>query len=130
MIQEMVITMLKDSKLSDMFWDQVVHTIVHNLNRGMLRSNSDKNPYELWKGILENVKNFRVFGSKCYIKREDVRLEKFESRVDKGILVGYSRKIKAYKCFSPRINRIMESINVRIDDVNVLNLHIIDLDRK
>jgi hypothetical protein len=42
----------------------------------------------------KNVKHFRVFGSKCYIKREDGRLGKFDSRVDKGILVGYSRKKK------------------------------------
>jgi hypothetical protein len=118
-IQEMARTMLKDSKLSDIFWAQAVHTTVHILNRGMLRSNSDKTPYELWKGRLENVKHFRVFGSKCYIKREDGRLGKFDSRVDKGILVGYSRKRKAYKCFSPRLNKIMESINVTIDETDV-----------
>jgi hypothetical protein len=118
-VQEMARTMLKDSKLSDIFWAQAVHTIVHILNRGMLRSNSDKTPYELWKGRLENVNHFRVFGSKCYIKREDGRLGKFDSRVDKGILVGYSRKIKAYKCFSPRLNRIVESINVTIDETDV-----------
>jgi hypothetical protein len=63
----------------------------------MIRSNSDKTPYELWKGRPKNVKNFRVFGRKCYSKREDVRLGKFDSQVDKGILVGYSRKSKAYK---------------------------------
>jgi transposase InsO family protein len=49
-VQEMARTMLKDSKLSDIFWAQAVHTIVHILNKGMLRSNSDKTPYELWKG--------------------------------------------------------------------------------
>jgi hypothetical protein len=112
-------TMLKDSKLSDIFWAQEVHTTVHILNRGMLRSNSDKTPYELWKGRPTNVKHFRVFGRKCYIKREDGRLGKFDSRVDKGILVGYSRKRKAYKCFNPRLNKIMESINVTIDETNV-----------
>jgi hypothetical protein len=37
----------------------------------MIRNNNEKNPYELWKGRLENVKHFRVFGSKFYIKRED-----------------------------------------------------------
>jgi hypothetical protein len=56
-----------------------------------------------------------VFGIKCYIKREDGRIENFDSRVDKGILVGYSRKIKAYKFFSPRLNIIVESIDVTID---------------
>jgi hypothetical protein len=63
----------------------------------MLKSNNDNIPYELWKGIPENVKNFRIFGSKWYIKREDGRPGKFDSLVDKGILVGYSSKRKEYK---------------------------------
>jgi hypothetical protein len=55
----------------------------------MLRKNTDKTPYELWKGRPArkgrptNVKHFRSFGSKCYIKREDGRMGKFESCVDK-----------------------------------------------
>jgi hypothetical protein len=95
------------------------HIVIHILNRGMLRSNNDKNPYELWKGRPTNVKNFRVFGRKCYIKREDDRVGKFDSRVDKGILVGYSRKIKAYKCYNMKLNKIVESINLNIDEEDV-----------
>jgi hypothetical protein len=49
----------------------------------MLRKNTEKTPYELWKGRPANVKNFRVFGRKCYIKREDGRMGKFDCRVDK-----------------------------------------------
>jgi hypothetical protein len=112
--------MLKDSKLGDIFWVQVVHTTIHILNKGMLRSNNDKTPYELWKGRSTNIKHFRVFGRKCYIKREDNKIGKFDSRVDKGILVGYSRKRKAYKCYNLRLNKIVESINVNIDETNVL----------
>jgi hypothetical protein len=61
--------MLKDSNLGDIFWVQAMYTVVHILNRGMLRSHNDKNPYEQWKGRLMNVNHFRVFGRKCYIKR-------------------------------------------------------------
>jgi hypothetical protein len=49
----------------------------------MLRNNTDKTPYKLWKGRPTNVKHFRVFGSKCYIKREDDRMGKFDSPVGK-----------------------------------------------
>jgi predicted nucleotidyltransferase len=89
------------------------------MNRGMLRNNSDKTPYELWKGRPTNAKHFRVFGSKCYIKREDERVGKFDSRVDNDILVGYSRKRKAYKCYNLRLNKIVESINIKIDEADV-----------
>ena len=114
--QEMVQTILMDYKLTDIFWTQVVHTSVHIQNKIMIRNNTDKTPYELWKGRPVNVKHFRVFGSKCYIKREDGKIGKFDSRVDKGILVEYSSKRKTYTCFNIILNRIVESINVKVDE--------------
>jgi hypothetical protein len=115
-VQEMARTMLMDSKLTDIFWTHAMHITVHIQNRLMLRNNTDKTPYDLWKGRPTNVKPFRVFGSKCYIKREDGRMRKFDSRVDKGILVGYSSTRKAYKCYNLRLNKVVESINVTIDE--------------
>jgi transposase InsO family protein len=82
-VHEMDRTMIMDSKLTDLFWTQAVHTSVHIQNRVMLRNNTNKTPYELWKGRPTNVKHFKVFGSKCYIKREDGRMGKFDSRVNK-----------------------------------------------
>jgi len=93
-LQEMVRTMIMDSNLTDVFWAQAVNPAVHIQNRGILISKNDNTPYELWKGRLVNVKNFRVFGRKCYIKGEDDMIKKFDSRVNKGILVGYSTKRK------------------------------------
>jgi transposase InsO family protein len=40
-VEEMAITMLNDSKLSDIFWVQEVHTLVHILNREILKNKSD-----------------------------------------------------------------------------------------
>jgi hypothetical protein len=117
-VQEMARTMIMDSKLMDIFWTQEVNTAVHIQNRVILRNNTDKTPYELWKGRPANVKHFRVFGSKCYIKREDGRMEKFDSRVDKGILVGYSSTRKAYKYYNLILNKFVENINVTIDETS------------
>jgi hypothetical protein len=36
--------------------------------------------------------------------------------MDKGILVGYSSTRKSYKCFNIRLNKVLESINVTIDE--------------
>jgi hypothetical protein len=83
-------TMLKESKLSNIIWAQEMNTTIHILNRGMLKSNNDKTPYELWKGRPRTVKYFRLFGTKFYIKREDDKVGKFDSQVDEGIFVGYS----------------------------------------
>jgi hypothetical protein len=71
---------------------------------------------ELWKGRPLNVNHLRLFGSKCYIKREDGRMGKFDSHVDKGLLVGYSSTRKAYKCYNLRLNKVVENINVTTDE--------------
>jgi hypothetical protein len=115
-VQEMARTILMDSKLIDIFWIQAVHTALHIQNRVMLKNNTDKTLYELWKGRPTNVKHFIFFGSKCYIKREDGRKGKFNSRVDKRILVGYSSKRKSYKCYNLKLKKVVENINITIDE--------------
>jgi hypothetical protein len=62
------------------------------------------------------VKHFRVFESKCYIKREYGRMGKFDSCVDKGVFIGYSSKMKSFKCYNLRLKKVVESINVTIDE--------------
>jgi hypothetical protein len=114
--QEMSRTMLMDSKLTDIFLTHAVHTVFHIQNRVMLINNNDKISYELWKGRPVNVKHFRLFGSKCYIKREDGRMGKFHSRVGR-VLVGYSSTSKACKCYNMRLNKVVKSINVPIDEI-------------
>jgi hypothetical protein len=64
------------------------------------------------------LKHFRFFGRKCYIKREDGRMGKFDFHVDKGVLVGYSSTRKSYKCYNLRLNKVVESINVTIDETS------------
>ena len=93
-----------------------MHTVIHIVNKWLPKSGSDKTPYELWIGRSTNFKHFRVFGSGCYIKRDDRNIGKFDSRVDEGIFVGYSSKIKAYKCYNIRLSKVVESINVNIDE--------------
>ena len=49
-VQEMARTMIMDSKLIDIFWTQEMHTSFHIQNRVMVTNNTNKTPYELWKG--------------------------------------------------------------------------------
>eukprot|EP00253_Pinus_taeda_P014397 PITA_14397 len=66
----------------------------------LLKENRDMTPYELWKGRPTNVKYFRVFGSKCYIKREDQETGKFDSRVDED----YGSKVNEESSSSSKPN--------------------------
>jgi hypothetical protein len=114
-VQEVARTMLNEAKLTDKFWRDAIYTIVHILNRAQLRANHDKT-YELWFGRSTYVKHFIFFGSKCYIKRDEDNIGKFDSRSNEGIFLGYSPNKKAYKCYNLRLHKIVESANVKIDD--------------
>ena len=63
------------------------------------------------------MKYFRVFGSKCYILNDRENLGKFDAKSDEGIFLGYSTTNRAYRVFNKRTKTVMESINVKIDNV-------------
>ena len=108
--------MLNEEKIPDIYWREAVYTTVYVLNKRQLKINNDKTPYELWYGRPTSVKYFRVFGSKCYIKRDDNDLGKFDSRTDEGIFLGYSSSKKAYRCYNLKLQKIIESASVIVDD--------------
>jgi hypothetical protein len=116
-VQEATRTMLNEAKLPDKFWRDSIYTTIHILNRARLRPNHDKNPYELWFGRATSVKHFRTFGSKFYIKNDEDNLGKFDPRSDEGIFLGYSYNKKAYICYNLILLNIVESSNVKIDDL-------------
>lgn len=63
-----------------------------------------------------SVKYFKIFGSKCYIYRDNEGLGSFEARTNEGIFLGYSTNKKAYKCYNKRLRIFLESINAKIDE--------------
>ena len=82
--------MLDESGTPATFWGEAAFTVVTILNQANVRVNNTQTPHELWYGKTPTVKYFKVFGRKCYIKRTDEKLGKFEPRADEGILLGYS----------------------------------------
>jgi hypothetical protein len=52
----------------------------------------------------------------AYIKNNDEKLGKFELRADEGIFLDYSSRSKAYKCYNKRLRKIVECIDVVINE--------------
>jgi hypothetical protein len=69
-----------------------------------------------------SIKYFKVFGSKCYIKRLDENLGKFDTRSDEGIFLGYASTKKAYRCYNLRLHKIVESEDVKVDDLKTIRI--------
>lgn len=63
--------MLDENDISKMFWREAMNTTVYTMNRVQMRKDTNMTPYELWFGHSPTVRYFRIFGSKCYIKRGD-----------------------------------------------------------
>jgi hypothetical protein len=112
--------MLNEAKLSNGYWREAVSTSIYIMNKGHIRVNSDKTPYELWFGRDPSVKYFKVFGSKCYIKILDGNLGKFDARSDEGIFLGYASNKKAYRCYNIRSHNIFEIADVKMDDLKMI----------
>ena len=62
------------------------------------------------------MKYFKIFGSKCYILKDD-RSGKFDAKSDERIFLGYSTRSKAYKCLNINTNKVVESANVKFDEL-------------
>lgn len=52
------------------------------------------------------------------LKKNDDKIGKFESRADEGIFLGYSSRIKGYICYNKRLQNIVETIYVVIDEAS------------
>lgn len=57
-----------------------------------------------------------IFGRKCFIKRNDDKIGKFEPIANEWFLLGYSSKTKGYKCYNRSLQNIIESIGVVVDE--------------
>eukprot|EP00253_Pinus_taeda_P017237 PITA_17237 len=108
-------TMLDESGTPTYFWGEAAFAAVVILNKTNVRVTVTET-HKLWYGETPSVKYFKNFGSKCYIKNTDENLGKFEPRADEGILLSYSPHNKAYKCYNKRLGKIVEIIDVVVDE--------------
>ena len=115
-VQQMARAMLDESGTPATFWGEVTFTAITILNQANVWVNSTQTPHELWYGKTPTIKYFKVFASKCFIKRTDEKLGKFEPRADEGILLDYSTRTKGYTCYNKRLGKIVESIDVVVDE--------------
>ena len=117
-IQEMARAMLNNKDVARNLWGEAVNTACHTVNRVYFKPSSKKTPYELWKGSKPNVKYFRIFGSTCFILKDRENVGKFDPRSKEGIFLGYSSTSKAYRVYNKRTKKVMETINVVIDEAS------------
>ena len=117
-IQEMARAMLHNKNVARNFWGEAINTACHTVNRVYFRPGTKKTPYELWKGRKPNVKYFKIFGSTCFIFKDRENVGKFDFRSDEGIFLRYFSTSKAYWVYNKRTKKVMEMVNVVIDEAS------------
>ena len=113
---EMARTMLHEYTLPQSFWAEAVHTACYIVNRVTFRSKLGKTPYELYRGKQPTLAHLKPFGCTCFILKTGMNLDKFESKTDVGIFVGYAPSSKAYMVYNKRTHTIQDTLNVRFDE--------------
>nr|GEV03249.1 putative ribonuclease H-like domain-containing protein [Tanacetum cinerariifolium] len=105
-------TMLADSLLPIPFWAEAVHTTCYVQNRVLVTKPHNKTPYELLHGRIPSIGFMRPFGCLVTILNTFDPLGKFQEKVNKGFLVGYSVCSKAFRVFNSRTRIIQETLHV------------------
>ena len=61
------------------------------------------------------LKYFCEFGITCFILNDREQTNKFYTKSDEGIFLGYSLNSRAYRVYNKRAKTIMELVNVLVD---------------
>ncbi|KAJ9538317.1 hypothetical protein OSB04_031050 [Centaurea solstitialis] len=63
-----------------------------------------------------NIKFFKVFGCECFVKNDKDNLDKFSTKGDWGIFVGYSNDSPSYHVYKKRTRCVVETTNVDFEE--------------
>ncbi|GJX61006.1 putative ribonuclease H-like domain-containing protein [Tanacetum coccineum] len=105
-------TMLADSFLPNTFWAEAVSTACYVLNRVLVTKPQNKTPYELITGKIPIISYIRPFGCHVTILNTIDHLGKFDGKLDKGFLVGYSLQSKAVRVYNLETKRVEENLHI------------------
>ncbi|GJV26947.1 retrovirus-related pol polyprotein from transposon TNT 1-94 [Tanacetum coccineum] len=114
-------TMLSDSKLPLFFWAEAIAITCYNQNRSIIIPKHKKTAYHIINDRKPLIKHLYIFGCTCYLTRDGENLVKMKEKGDPCILVGYSTQSKGYHVYNKRTRLIVESINLRFDEIKEMS---------
>lgn len=115
-IVEMARSMLKYKGIPNLYWAEAVHTAAYIMNRSPTKAVHNMTPYEAWHKKKPVVDHFKIFGSLAYALLPSQRREKFDSKGQKLIFIGYSNESKGYRLLDPSTLKIIVSRDVIFDE--------------
>nr|GEW07533.1 hypothetical protein [Tanacetum cinerariifolium] len=99
---------------------QVDCTARFTQNRSIIHHRFNKTPYELINGRKPDISFLRVFGALCYPKNDCEDIGKLSAKGDIGFFIGYSADSCAFRVYSRRTKKIIETMNVTFDELSAM----------
>ncbi|GJS78731.1 putative ribonuclease H-like domain-containing protein [Tanacetum coccineum] len=97
-----------------------IATACYTQNCSIIHCRFDKTPYELINDRKLDISFLHVFGALCYPKNDREDIGKLGAKGDIGFFISYSANSCAYRVYSQRTNKIMETMNVTFDYLSTL----------
>ena len=102
-LHEMARTMINETNIAKNFWAEAINTTCYIQNKISIRPILEKTPYELWKNRNPNISYVHPFGCTYFILSTKDHLNKFESKAQKCIMLGYSERSRDYRVYNTEI---------------------------
>nr|GEZ49346.1 retrovirus-related Pol polyprotein from transposon TNT 1-94 [Tanacetum cinerariifolium] len=113
-------TMLIYAQALLFLWAEAVATACFTQNQSIIRLRHGKTSYELLHSKLLDLSFFHVFGAFCYLTNDSENLGKLQPKAHIGIFIGYAPSKKAFRIYSRRTRRIIETIHVDFDELTAM----------
>ncbi|CAN1807703.1 Retrovirus-related Pol polyprotein from transposon TNT 1-94 [Linum perenne] len=98
--------LLLQSRVPASFWPEVIHTMVHLINRQTTPVLHELTPYEKLFHRPPKFQQLRGFGCVCFVLLPAIERTKFMSKSAKCVFMGYSDHHKGYFCYDPQARRM------------------------
>nr|GEX05183.1 hypothetical protein [Tanacetum cinerariifolium] len=109
--------MLIFSRAPLFLWAEAIATACFTQNRSIIHRRFNKTPYELINDRKPDISFLHVFGALCYPKNDREDIGKLGAKGDIGFFIGYSVDSCAYRVYNRRTKKIIETMNVSLDEL-------------
>ena len=105
--------MLQHTNTPRSYWAEAAVTAVQLSNVSLARRNGGaKTPHEMWTGNKPEVRHLKIWGCVAFMKALKPEDNKWDARVNRCMLVGYTQSTKIWKVYDPVKKRSFTSRDV------------------
>lgn len=107
-------TVLYDAHLPEELWAEAARTVVYTNNR-LIRKDTKKTCFELFRGTKPDISNLRTFGQQAIIRlQEKDRKGKLAPRGEKALFVGYTERHNTFRFYiTEPFQQVYEACDVK-----------------